>query len=126
MNLPQEIEVWYIIPTIRKELALELRDVHGLSQKDIAKILKISPAAVSQYSKKKRAKNIKFDEEVNKMIKESAAILAEHPGLFLRELSRLTHFMRDTEVVCKIHLMYDSKVDKDCRECFFVGVEDGR
>ena len=46
-KLPQEIEVWYLIPAIRAELAKELLK-EGINQTKIASILNITNAAVSQ------------------------------------------------------------------------------
>ena len=54
-SLPQEIEVWYIIPAIRKELAKVLTKKHRLTFEKAGVILGISKAAVSQYINKKRA-----------------------------------------------------------------------
>jgi len=48
-SLPQEIEVWYIIPAIRKELARLLTKENNLSYEKVGGYLGISKAAVSQY-----------------------------------------------------------------------------
>ena len=56
MELPQEIELWYVIPAIRKQLVIELKR-KGLKQKAIAPILGITEAAISQYNRDKRACN---------------------------------------------------------------------
>lgn len=71
MIQPQELEVWYILPSIRKEIAVCLKK-QGLSQKQIAKMLGLSESAISQYSKLKRAKEIHFSENVKNEIKKSA------------------------------------------------------
>ncbi|MFH1405899.1 MAG: hypothetical protein ABIG52_01635 [Nanoarchaeota archaeon] len=52
---PQEIEVWYILPAIRKELVLALKE-KGHTQKEIASFLNVTEPAISQYTKEKRAK----------------------------------------------------------------------
>ena len=54
MELPQEIELWYVIPSLRKALVTVLKK-KGMKQKDIAPLLGISEPAVSQYMKDKRA-----------------------------------------------------------------------
>ena len=46
--LPQEIETFYVIPSLRRQLALCLKE-KGMKQKDIAQLLGIDTAAVSQY-----------------------------------------------------------------------------
>jgi hypothetical protein len=47
--------MWYGLPVIRKEIAATMINNFGLNQKETAKKLGITPAAVCQYmSKKKR------------------------------------------------------------------------
>ena len=60
MITPQELEVWYILPAIRRELTISLKE-EGLKQRQVAEILGVTEAAVSQYIKSKRAKAIKFN-----------------------------------------------------------------
>jgi hypothetical protein len=48
-----EIIVQYVLPAIRAELAVRMRD-EGINQARIARILGVTPAAVSQYVKSKR------------------------------------------------------------------------
>ena len=49
VHMPQEIEVWYVIPAIRKQLAKALVGEHKLPQKQVADIMGVSSAAISQY-----------------------------------------------------------------------------
>ena len=53
LKLRQEIEVWYVIPAIRKEIAKGLVK-KGLKQRAVARKLEITDAAVSQYFNSKR------------------------------------------------------------------------
>ena len=70
-QMPQEIEVWYILPAIRRDLTKSMiNDLH-LTQKEIAKIMGLTEAAVSQYIHSKRAKEIVFSNAVLKEIKQS-------------------------------------------------------
>ena len=69
MKMPQEIEVWYILPAVRLEIAKGLKK-KGLSQQDIAKKMQVTPAAISNYFKSKRACGMKFNDKVLKRIKE--------------------------------------------------------
>ena len=48
-----EIIVQYVLPVIRAEMALRMKD-EGISQAQIARILGVTPAAVTQYVKSKR------------------------------------------------------------------------
>ena len=68
MKPPCEVIVWYVIPTIRAELAKELVKM-GMSQKEISARLGITQSAVSQYIKDKRGKGIPINKEVRKGIK---------------------------------------------------------
>ncbi len=53
MIFPCEKAVWYYLPQIRADLAIELVKT-GLTQSQAAKKLGVTPAAVSQYIHKKR------------------------------------------------------------------------
>ena len=53
-KIPCEYIVWNVLPSIRKEIAKSLKKNYGLNQKQIAKIIKLTPAAVSQYLSNKR------------------------------------------------------------------------
>jgi uncharacterized protein len=48
-----EIIVQYVLPAIRAEVAVRMRD-EGISQAQISRILGVTPAAVSHYIKSKR------------------------------------------------------------------------
>jgi predicted transcriptional regulator len=63
-RVPCEHIVWNLLPIIRKEIAVCMINNFGLSQKEAAEKLGISPAAVSQYLSGKRG-NFNF---TNKMI----------------------------------------------------------
>lgn len=59
MIFPCEKAVWYYLPQIRADLAKELVKT-GMTQSSAAKMLGVTPAAVSQYLHKKRGgQNIK-------------------------------------------------------------------
>jgi len=59
-KVPCEIITWYILPAIRRELAAVMINKYGMYQKDAAKFLGVTDAAVSQYLSRKRG-NIDFD-----------------------------------------------------------------
>ena len=74
MKLPCESIIWDILPSIRKEFALSLINDYGLTEKETAKKLKITTAAVSQYISGKRApikiNNNEILKEIHKSSKE--------------------------------------------------------
>ena len=66
-----------ILPAVRSLLAKELINNHKVSKADVSKILGISPAAVTQYTKNKRG-GYADELEKNKEILPIIASLAEH------------------------------------------------
>lgn len=98
---PQEVEVFYIIPTIRSSLTKYLKD-RGLNQREIAKILGIRESTVSQYVSSKRASKIKFSEKVEEKIMESSKNVNSKLDV-IRETQKLLRFIRNSGEICNIH-----------------------
>lgn len=71
LKSPCELVIWYLLPTVRSELAKELIKL-GLSQKEAASRLGISEAAISHYTKGKRGKKIDLDKETKNEIRKLA------------------------------------------------------
>ena len=61
--LPQEVEVWYLIPALRKEITKALIKDFGKNQREVSAILGVSEGAVSQYLSSKRGNELKFSKE---------------------------------------------------------------
>ena len=59
MKAPCQVVVWYLLPAVGAELARELGK-RGMPQKEMAKRLGITPAAVSQYLKGSRGSEVKL------------------------------------------------------------------
>jgi len=102
MDLPQEIVIWRIIPSIRKEFVLGLKK-KGLSQKNIADRLNVTPAAISHYVNNKRAQtsvifNAKSRAEIKKSVEKIAK--SEDPKIGLQEISHVTEFCRRQRILC--------------------------
>ena len=76
VTMPCEIIVWKLLPVLRKELAKEMKEL-GISQKEIAQRLGVTPAAVSQYITAKRGKDLDLNDEFKAEIKASAKRLAD-------------------------------------------------
>lgn len=74
---PCEEVVWDVLPGIRAAIAEELVKM-GLSQKDVSKILGLSPPAVSQYVSGKRGYSIVLNDNVKEAIGRLAADLHEN------------------------------------------------
>ena len=116
---PQEIEVFYILPTLRRELAIQMKN-NGLKQNKIAELLNIESATVSQYINEKRGNKIELNEEIKKEIAISANKITDKLSL-LRETQKLLRLTRNSGFLCKIHKQF-SNVPNECNpqliECF--------
>lgn len=93
--LPQEIEVWYIIPAIRRELCKSLVNDYGFTLEKAGEAVGVSKSAVSQYISKKRGKSITLPKAVISQVKVSAK------KIFLKE-SDAFHQIMSLLRVCKI------------------------
>lgn len=119
-TMPQEIEVRYILPAIRRELSRILINEHSRSQKEAAKILGLTEAAVSQYQHSKRAKEVVFSDKVIDEIRESAKkILSDKNGKqrLMAEMYRVSNLMTVRQILCDIHRS-QSKDLEHCNVCF--------
>ena len=114
-HTPQEIEVWYILPALRREFSKAFL-VTGMKQKDIAKIMEITEPAVSQYLKAKRGKEVQFEAHTVAEIAESVKMLLESPSKFNEELQRVAKELRNSDFLCKIHQKFDT-VKHECNVC---------
>ena len=128
-RLPTEVEYWYILPVVRKELAKYLKELGNLRQKEVADILGISESAVSQYLKGTRAGledpdngiQIEIPTWIEDEIKLSTTrILAQKDNrtIFLKEINRLLTLIRakPTSFLCKVHRAFGF-AEKDCIIC---------
>ena len=118
--MPQEIEVRYIIPAIRRELAGILIKEHNKNQKEVAGILGLTEAAISQYRHSKRAKEVVFSGSVTDEIKKSAEkILADKNKRqrVIAEISRISNLTKVRHILCDIHRSQSKDLEK-CNVCF--------
>lgn len=118
MRPPCEIVVWYVIPTIRSELAKELLNL-GMKQKQISEILDITQPAVSQYISDKRGHGIKFEPEVQNVIKDFARDLVEGKASQLDIIPKMCEICKKVkaeEVVCQMHKEKDN-IPLNCTAC---------
>lgn len=72
MDTPQEVEVWFVLPALRREFVLAFKN-KGLKQKEIAKIMHVTEAAISQYVKKKRGNEVTFEDNIIASIKKTVS-----------------------------------------------------
>jgi predicted transcriptional regulator len=87
--------MWNGLPVIRKELAESMINDFGLSQKEAAKKLEITPAAVCQYISNKRGRHEISDEKILKEIKKSAENIINNGGEnVLPEICRICKLLK--------------------------------
>ena len=112
-SLPQEIEVWYIIPAVRSEIAKVLVS-RGFTQDKASKILGVSKAAVSQYISNKRASKVKFPKEVMSEIKKSVDNIIQENSVAVREIIRLLEIIKITKCSCNVCKIYNKGILNLC------------
>lgn len=101
-TLPQEIEVLYILPAIRRELSKELIRTHGVTYEKTGKLLGITKAAVSQYLSNKRAAKIKLHPKALIRIQKSARLIIKNKTDTARELQDILNFIRRKKYHCEV------------------------
>ena len=116
-SMPQEIEVWYLIPGIRRELAKTLLEKHNMNQKKVSEILGITESAVSQYLKAKRGSEMKFDGGEIQLIEDAARRIVSQKLEANKEIYKLCVSFRGGESLCEFHKQQDSTIEKDCDLC---------
>ena len=109
---PCEYMLWNGIPAIRKELAETMIKQFGLSQREAAEKLGITPSAVCQYLSKKRGKTDIFDDTIIEEISLSAErIVKNDESIVILETCRICKIVqkiKDFSVICE-----DSQKNKD-------------
>lgn len=117
-TMPQEIEIWYLIPALRKEFAKIFIKDYKLTQKQTAEILGITEAAISQYLNLKRGNEIKFTKKELNKIRASADEIMKNPEMLIKNLYNLCIYLRESKVICQIHKDHDKSVPENCDVCF--------
>jgi predicted transcriptional regulator len=112
MILPQELEVWYILPAIRSEMAKCLAS-KGLKHKDVAKLLGITESAISQYLRGDRAQKVKFSKKVISEIENSCNKIITEKDSAQREIQSICALLRKHGTLCEMHKQWN----KVCLKC---------
>jgi len=115
--MPQEIEVWYLIPSLRRELAKIFVKDYNLSQKEAAQILGLTEAAVSQYSKSKRAIELKFTKEEQALVKETAVKIMKEKDKVMEHMYNACTVLRGSKTICDLHRRYEKGIPAGCDIC---------
>ena len=115
--MPQEIEVWYLIPALRKELSKIFIKDYGLAQKKAAELLGISEAAVSQYVKEKRGKEMKFTKSELESIKKTASKIVKDKKHSMKYLYEACIAFRGSKTICNLHRKHHKDIPAKCTIC---------
>lgn len=126
MLLPSEIESKLLIPAVRAILSKELVIEKGLKEEEVARMLGITQAAVSNYLRGTRGDNELISKlmslsEIMSMIKEIGDDLSTNRAYTAKTLSKfiaLCNYMRYSLIICDAHHSLERNIDeKVCEQC---------
>jgi uncharacterized protein len=126
MLLPSEIESKLLIPAVRAILSKELVTEKGLKEEEVARLLGITQAAVSNYLRGTRGDNELISKlvslnEIMSMIKEISDDLSTNRAYTAKTLSKfiaLCNYMRYSLIICEAHHSLERNIDeKVCEQC---------
>jgi len=117
--LPQEIEVWYVIPALRSSIARCLISDFDASYEKVGNILGVSRAAISQYVKGKRAAKIKLPKELEPKIMATCKILGKDKTKAVDEIDKLLNLMRTKGLIFSVCGKLKEGTLGDCNEIRF-------
>ncbi len=129
--MPQEVEVWYVLPSIRRELTRMLI-AKEIPQKTIAQMLGVTEPAVTQYKLEKstgrsRGDQVQIPKKLLPEIEKSVDVIikawenkAPDDNVYEEmtlEVNRLIKVLRDAGILCEVHRTYCEGVHDDCAAC---------
>ena len=126
MLLPSEIESKLLIPAVRAILSKEMVIEKGLKEEEVARMLGITQAAVSNYLRGTRGDNELISKlmslsEIMSMIKEIGNDLSTNRAYTAKTLSKfiaLCNYMRFSLIICDAHHSLERNIDeKVCEQC---------
>jgi len=112
--LPQEIEVWYILPAIRKELAKALIKKHKMPYSKAGEILGISKSAISQYLSDKRGSKFIIPNKLKQEIANSAQRIAKDNKICVAEIQKILKLIKQNKASCELCKKYNPNIIKFC------------
>ena len=117
-QMPQEIEVWFIIPALRRELAKSMIKDYHCTQKQVSQKMGLTEAAVSQYLHSKRGSEVMFSNAILEEVKKTAKKIVEEPNYLISEMMKLTKMADIKQVMCDLHKKQDISLPSECNCCF--------
>ena len=121
MKIPCELIVWYVLPSIRRELARELVDKHHLSQAEVARRFGVTDAAISQYLKAKRGTSKEIEnsgkyEDFKKEV-EAAANRMMNGSDIVTETCRICEMVKKSGMLVKVYETHTGVRAPQCVSC---------
>ena len=114
---PQELEVFYLIPALRREMTQKLINI-GKDQKEIAKLLQVSEPSISHYVNSQRAVKVQFNENINTQIMIASKKLDENKDV-IGATQKLIKLLRDERTICNVcHEVNKEQIFAGCKVCF--------
>ena len=114
MKIPCEVIVWYVVPSIRRELAIELIKSNKISQKKTARLLDITTAAISQYVNDKRGNRIYeyiMDAKTKKLVKTQIATASKeimrNPNCTVGEICKICNLLKKENVINEFYIVHE-------------------
>ncbi len=115
-TLPQEIEVWYVIPAIRREMAVCFSREHKVSYDNIASMMGLTKAAISQYIAGKRVEKIKIHPKALDEVKISCNRIVKNKSNTVKEISRVLDIIKKKKLHCEVCGQMIEGELHDCKE----------
>jgi predicted transcriptional regulator len=118
MKIPCELIVWYVLPSIRRELARELVENHNLSQAEVARRFGVTDAAISQYLKAKRGTSKEIEnsgkyEEFKKEVEQSAVRIVNGSDI-VTETCRICEVVKHNGMLVKVYEIHTGMKPPQC------------
>jgi len=115
LKIPCEIIVWYLLPGIRREIAMSLIDDHHLTQTKAAGLLGVTEAAVSQYRSAKRGNLSIEDETIKSEIKISATrIIDGDEVIMMKEMCRICGLVKSSNILSELYTEHTGSPMPEC------------
>lgn len=110
MKPPCMIVVKDILPSIRVLIAKELVNIHGMKNSQVAKLMGLTPAAITQYLNTSRGDNTKVIEgsyKIRELISDIAQDMIHGespPDMLLLKMCMICQLVRSEGLMCELHI----------------------
>ncbi|MBM3898105.1 MAG: hypothetical protein FJ358_06250 [Thaumarchaeota archaeon] len=122
MLLPAEIEARTSVPAIRALVARKLTKQYHMGQQDIARVLGLTQAAVSNYITGRRGSVFSDDElvSIDGVVSQICTMLLSgaESAKVISKFDEACQIMRHKRLLCSVHKQLDANLDvENCHVC---------